>query len=169
MSGSYLPSSTFLKLMLARLSRVSLSYCVSESTNSTSALLGSRGTRLGSWLPGLRSSGPSGTPSHSTSRALYSSGWVQITYTHKYRPVDLSGKCVESFFATFWQLEVNLSEPRVKRLWLLSTKPCVCVRVWTWHAKNPRVSHMRVCDVSWGRYFPLSVYNTMISDTIQNI
>lgn len=80
-----LPSSTFLKLMLARLSSVSLSYCLSERTNSTSALLGSRGTRLGSWLPGFRSSGPSGAPSHSASRALYSSGWVQITYTHKYR------------------------------------------------------------------------------------
>lgn len=73
------PSMVFLKLLLEKRSIVSVSYSGRFTTDSTSAVVGSRGTRFRSWLPGLRNSGPSPVVLHSASRLLYSSGCVQIT------------------------------------------------------------------------------------------
>lgn len=79
---SLLPSRTFLKLMLANRSMGPVSYSGRPTANSTSSELGSRCTRLVSWLPGLRNNGPSPVALHNASRLLYSSDWVQITYTN---------------------------------------------------------------------------------------
>lgn len=74
-----LPSKTFRKLLLANRSMGPVSYSGRLMVNSTSAVEGIRGTRFGSWLPGLRNSGPSAVALHKASWLLYSSGWVQIT------------------------------------------------------------------------------------------
>lgn len=124
-----LPSRTFLKLMLVNRSIAPVSYSGRLRVNSTSAVVGIRGTRFRSWFPGLRNSGPSPVPLHRISRLLYSSGWLQITYKHTHIPhLFFLALMIVKYsrrhkLQDFWKIFLNFLGYSFFIFWDVKTKP----------------------------------------------